>query len=298
MGGNGKSVLFGTVNGVMGDYAAVLPTIMLMVNYNEPHPTTIAGLRGARLVTAQEVPPGKAWDETKLKELTGGDKLKARFMHQDEFEYVPQFKLIVSGNNKPSFRRVDEAIKRRVNLVPFLQNIPKEERDPQLTEKLKAEWPAILRWLIDGCLEWQREGLKVPAGVRAASASYMASEDVLMLWVEERCVTGPSIGFTAIKDLYEDWAKWREEGGHKHQTSTMFGKDLEEKGLRPPSRGAAGRKGSRAYGSRRPRSGPRRPPKPREPTDPEEPPPADGGPRSDPAPDQHEAAASDRKWPE
>jgi P4 family phage/plasmid primase-like protien len=285
MGGNGKSVLFGTVNGVMGDYAAVLPTIMLMVNYNEPHPTTIAGLRGARLVTAQEVPPGKAWDETKLKELTGGDKLKARFMHQDEFEYVPQFKLIVSGNNKPSFRRVDEAIKRRVNLVPFLQNIPKEERDPQLAEKLKAEWPAILRWLIDGCLEWQREGLKVPASVRAASASYMASEDVLMLWVEERCVVGPKVPFTPIKDLYEDWAKWREEGGHKHQTSTMFGKDLEEKGF-SRHKGSGGARGFKGIRLKTPEEWAKEAAEAEKPTDPDEASPVGGEPRSNPTSDQ------------
>ena len=105
---------------------------------SEQHPTDLAGLRGARLVTAIETEDGTRWAESKIKSLTGGDRISARFMRQDFFEYVPQFKLIVAGNHKPGLRSVDEAIRRRLHLVPFTVTIPERERDPELGEKLKA----------------------------------------------------------------------------------------------------------------------------------------------------------------
>ena len=161
-GGNGKGVFFNTLAYVLGDYAVVAAPDLLLETKGDRHPTDMAMLMGARLVIASEVAPGRAWDEPKLKSLTGGDPITARFMRQDFFTYSPQFTLLVAGNHKPSFRSVDEAIRRRVQLVPFLQNIPRAERDPQLFEKLKEEAPAILRKLIDGCLEWQRQGLNPP----------------------------------------------------------------------------------------------------------------------------------------
>jgi putative DNA primase/helicase len=94
---------------------------------------------------------GRKWDETKIKALTGGDKITARFMRQDYFDYEPTFKLFVAGNHKPRLGGVDEAMRRRLLLVPFLVQIPPAERDPHLARKLEPEWPAILRWCIDGC---------------------------------------------------------------------------------------------------------------------------------------------------
>ena len=94
-----------------------------------------------------------------MKYLTGGDPIKARFMRQDFFEYEPQFKLLISGNHRPSVRSVDPAIRARFNLIPFTVEIPEDERDKDLPEKLRKEWPAILRWMIDGCIAWQRDGL-------------------------------------------------------------------------------------------------------------------------------------------
>jgi putative DNA primase/helicase len=123
-GANGKGTLFNTASRLLGDYAAVAPADLLLVTHGDRHPTDMAMLRGARFVTAQELAPGRAWDEPKLKSLTGGDPITARYMRQDFFTYEPQFLLVAAGNHKPSFKGVDEAIRRRVNLVPFLQNVP------------------------------------------------------------------------------------------------------------------------------------------------------------------------------
>ena len=230
-GGNGKGVLLNTLFRVLGDYAAVAPSDLLLVTQSDRHPCDMAMLRGARFVTAQELAPGRAWDEPKLKSLTGGDPITARFMRQDFFTYEPQFTLFVAGNHKPSFKGVDEAIRRRVLLVPFLQVIPEAERDEHLPEKLKAEWPAILRWAIDGCLAWQREGLAPPESARAATKDYLDAEDLLGQWLEERCIVSPKVGWTALKNLYDDWRSWAEPRGLHPGASQTLGKRLDERGF-------------------------------------------------------------------
>ena len=162
-----------TLVGIWGDYAVTIGTDMLMASNADRHPTEIARLRGARLAVGNEIEVGKTWAEAKINSLTGGDRLQGRFMRQDFFEFDPQFKLMVVGNNKPSLRGVDEAIRRRLHLIPFTVTIPPDERDPDLPDKLRAEWPAILRWAIDGCLAWQREGLnhRPSSGPRPPSIS-------------------------------------------------------------------------------------------------------------------------------
>ena len=197
---------------------------------SDRHPTDMAMLMGARLVIASEVAPGRAWDEPKLKSLTGGDPITARFMRQDFFTFQPQFTLLVAGNHKPAFKSVDEAVRRRVHLVPFLQNIPAAERDPELSAKLKAEWPAILRWMIDGCLEWQRQGLNPPKSVREASESYLDGEDVLGQWLAERCVLGGS-DLTPFDELFADWRAWGEANGGPAWGGKTFSKALDERGF-------------------------------------------------------------------
>ena len=168
-GANGKSTFINTIARIFGDYATVADMSTFIASNVEHHPTDLAKLRGARLVVAQETQKGRRWDETKIKALTGGDKITARFMRQDFFDFVPTFKLFICGNHKPRLASVDEAMRRRLLLVPFTVQIPPAERDPRLAEKLKAEWPAILRWCIDGCLEWQRIGLAPPAIVLDAT---------------------------------------------------------------------------------------------------------------------------------
>ena len=117
-------------------------------------------LRGARLVTAAETEEAHRWAESRIKQLTGGDPVTARFMRQDFFTYRPTYKLMIAGNHEPALARVDDATRRRFNIIPFIRK--PEKTDKVLLEKLRPEWSGILRWMINGCLAWQREGLAPP----------------------------------------------------------------------------------------------------------------------------------------
>jgi putative DNA primase/helicase len=150
-GGNGKGVFLNVTTKVMGGYATTAAMETFTASKYDKHPTDLAMLRGARLVTASETEQGHAWAEARIKALTGGDRIAARFMRQDFFEYDPQFKLTVIGNHRPVLRNVDEAMRRRINMIPFLLKPPLVDR--QLEEKLLLEAPGILQWMIDGCLE-------------------------------------------------------------------------------------------------------------------------------------------------
>lgn len=205
-GGNGKSTLLETVIAIMGSYAMSAPMETFVASNSDRHPTELAMLRGARLVTAVETEEGRRWAESRIKALTGGDRITARFMHQNFFTFTPTFKLLVVGNHKPRLHAVDEAMRRRMHLIPFEARFTAENRDKDMPAKLRAEAPGILRWMIDGCLAWQRGGLNPPERVRAATANYFQNQDVLAEWRTERCETGP--------DFWEPptrlFASWRE----------------------------------------------------------------------------------------
>jgi putative DNA primase/helicase len=177
--------------GILGDYHRTAPIETFTASNSDRHPTDLAGLRGARLVSASETEEGRLWAESRIKQLTGGDMISARFMRQDFFDFLPAFKLFITGNHKPSLRSVDEAIRRRFHLIPFAVTIPPEERDPDLKVKLEAEWPGILAWLIQGCLSWQASGLRPPQAVQEATAAYLEAEDAIAAWIEERCEIDP-----------------------------------------------------------------------------------------------------------
>ena len=229
-GANGKGVFISTLTDLLGEYARTAPITTFMATGNEQHPTDLAGLCGARLVTAIETEDGRRWAEAKIKVLTGGDKIAARFMRQDFFEFSPQFKLLIAGNHKPGLRSVDEAIRRRMYLIPFKVTIPPEERDPQLREKLRGEWPAILRWAVEGCLDWQKKGLDPPAIVQDATAKYLAEEDRFSLWLEDRCTVGGQYSATA-GELYRSWVTWCESAGEKPGSQKRFSQTLEARGF-------------------------------------------------------------------
>jgi P4 family phage/plasmid primase-like protien len=231
-GANGKSVFINTLVGIWGDYAAVAPMTTFMANHTDQHPTDLAMLRGVRLVVAQETEIGRNWAEAKIKSIAGGDKVTARFMRQDFFTYIPQFKLVIVGNHKPALRSVDEAIRRRLHLIPFTVTIPPAERDKDLFDKLKPEWPGILRWAIDGCLEWRKDGLAPPAAVRAASEEYFAEEDAAARWIDEECITGKYLwGIGAA--LWTSWKTWAERNNEWVGTRKSFARALKQRGFDP-----------------------------------------------------------------
>jgi putative DNA primase/helicase len=239
-GANGKGVFLNTVSAILGDHATVAPISTFIASRTEQHPTDLASLRGARLVTAQETERDRHWAEAKIKALTGGDKISARFMRQDFFEFAPIFKLLIAGNNKPQLRDVDEAIRRRFNLIPFEVVIPVAERDRDLTDKLRREWPGILQWMIDGCLEWQRIGLAPPAVVREATENYFDAEDALAQWIAECCRTGlHEFTFDLSTALYTSWKVWAKNAGEDPGTQKAFVGALEKRGFKA-SKGTRG----------------------------------------------------------
>jgi putative DNA primase/helicase len=228
-GANGKSVFINTISGLMGDYARTAPIETFIASTNERHPTDLAGLRGARLVTAVETEEGRRWAESKLKLLTGGDRISARFMRQDFFEFAPEFKLVIAGNHKPSLQSADEAMRRRFHMLPFTVTIPVEERNQELTENLRGEWGGILQWMIEGCLAWRREGLNPPSVVAEATTDYFAEEDVLGRWIEECCVLGPKCK-AAVADLFENWKQWCVRNEEQSGSAKSFSQNLETRG--------------------------------------------------------------------
>ena len=221
VGANGKTVLMSTVSGILGDYCVATPIETFTESKTDRHPTELARLRGARLVTATETEAGRHWAESRLKELTGGERIPARFMHKDFFEYLPAFKPIISGNHKPSLRSVGVAMRRRVNMIPFTVTIPQTERDPQLAEKLKAEWPGILQWMIIGCLDWQRRGLAPPEAVTTATDAYFRAQDSLSFWLEECCERDPN-AWTRTTALFSSWKAWAEKSGRAARRHREF----------------------------------------------------------------------------
>ncbi len=228
-GANGKSTFLNALTNCLGDYHKTSPIETFTASNADRHPTDLAGLRGARLVTAVETEEGRRWAESKIKALTGGDPIAARFMRQDYFVFTPIFKLVVAGNHKPGLRSVDEAIRRRFHLVPFTVTIPVEERDETLGEKLKLELPGILHWAIQGCLEWQRIGLAPPPAVQAATAEYLEAEDALAAWIEIAGEHDPNV-WESTEALYRSWKSWCDRTGEHAGSMKKFSQRLNDRG--------------------------------------------------------------------
>jgi putative DNA primase/helicase len=241
LGRNGKGVLMRTVAGILDEYHQTAAIETFTASDFDRHPTELAMLRGARLVSVSETEEGRRWAEKRILQLTGGDPITARFMRQDFFEYYPQFKLTIYGNHKPGLRAVTQAVRRRYNLVPFMVTIPEAEQDTRLTEKLKAEWPGILAWMIEGCLAWQKNGLPKPACVSAATEDYLGEQDSTQMFLDEVCELG-SQHWEATDSLFRWWKHWTEERGEYVGTQQVFSQALEAKGLIPERRLLEGKK--------------------------------------------------------
>jgi len=240
-GGNGKSVFLNTVSRIMGDYATTAAMDTFTSSRGDKHPTELAMLRGARMVSASETEEGRAWAEARIKHLTGGDKITARFMRQDFFTYLPQFKLTIVGNHAPALVNVDDAARRRFNIVPFIYK--PENPDRQLETKLEAEWPAILRWMIDGAVEWLATGLQPPQSVRTATEAYLSEQDVFSSWLSEVCTLTPANAthYETARDLFKSWADFARANGEEAGSTKSMGARLRKHRLKSVTRSANGR---------------------------------------------------------
>ena len=229
-GANGKSVFVNTIFTLLGDYAANAPMDTFMETRGDRHPTDLAGLRGSRFVGATETEQGRRWNESKIKEITGGDRVSARFMRQDFFTYVPQFKLVIAGNHKPAIRNIDEAMKRRLHLVPFTLTIPEEKRDRTLPARLLKEGDGILAWALEGCLAWQTRGLRQPKCVADATDEYFDEEDTIGEFLEEECQQHPQAR-EAVADVFERWRQRAEKRSEYIGTSRWLVQQLLRRGF-------------------------------------------------------------------
>ncbi len=218
-GKNGKGVMFSIVQALLGDYATTAMHDVFMVSRNDQHPTNLAALRSARMVAVTETEEGRQWAEARVKAITGGDKISARVMRGDPFEFSPVCKLWFSGNHKPPLRNPDAAMRRRMNLVP-LTYVPANP-DTGLADALLAELPGILAWAIRGCLEWQRIGLQPPPIVSAATDEYFTSQDSLAQWLETNCEREAK-AWTTTRTLFSDWKAWMLERGEEPGTEKAF----------------------------------------------------------------------------
>ena len=230
-GANGKSTFLKTLNDLLGDYALTTPSDTFMVKRDGAIPNDLARLRGARFVTAVETHEGKRLDEALVKQMTGGDTISARFLHQEFFDYTPSFKVFLAVNYRPRIRGTEHAIWRRLRLVPFGVTIAEEQRDRSLLEKLRAEWPGILAWALAGCARWREAGrLGTPEDVVAATARYRASQDALRDFLDECCILDPAarISGTDLHGTYRDWC--RKEDEKPMYRETLYAR-LEERGL-------------------------------------------------------------------
>ncbi|WP_294620237.1 phage/plasmid primase, P4 family [uncultured Roseovarius sp.] len=229
-GRNGKSVLLNVLLKIMGDYARRMPASVLLGSAVERHPTDIAGLCRARLAVGSEIPDGARWDEARIKDLTGGDRISARFMRQDFFDFDPQFTLIIAGNNRPEIQSVDEAIRRRILLVPFNVTIPENEQDKQLEEKLlQQEGGKILSWIIEGAKIWFQQGLNPPACILKASTEYLAEQDEFSQFLDDETVPDPG-AFVSTSDLSKRFEMWADKSGSSKMSSKAINGEMKKRG--------------------------------------------------------------------
>ena len=231
VGANGKSTFLETLAALLAEYAqqAAMGTF-IKKQHDDNIPNDVARMVGARFISAVEADEGVRLSESLIKQLTGGDRMTARFLHREFFDFTPEFKLWFSVNHRPTIRGTDHAIWRRPVLIPFEVVIPDDEQDKELKGKLRAELPGILAWAVQGCLDWQRVGLAVPQAVRAATDNYRVEMDVFAGFLEDRCTLAKN-AWVSSSDLYHAYREWSEEAGERYETEQVFGKRLTERGL-------------------------------------------------------------------
>jgi len=232
-GSNGKSTLLRTLQTVLGAYAMQAKSELLLAKKDADHPTEVADLFNKRLVVTIEVEDGRRFAEALLKQLTGGDRIRARRMREDHWEFDPTHKILLAANHRPVIRGTDHAVWRRIHLIPFEVTIPDAKQDKDLANKLRQELPGILSWLVAGCLDWQRGGLRVPDAVRNATEDYRSQMDVVAQHLADCCECGPRFVEKA-GDLYRSYGAYCEANGERTVLSQRrYGESLTERGFAP-----------------------------------------------------------------
>ncbi len=217
----------------LGDYGKPGPSSLIVHDgKHTPHPTDVASCVGSRLVIVHETKRGASFDASKVKLLTGGDKLTARHMRQDFFVFEPTHTLVMLSNYKPEADANDAALWRRVQLVPFDVVIPVEKQDRELAERIKAnEAAGVLRWIVEGALQWQEHGLDPPDTVREQTADYRAAEDTIGQFVEECCVKLPGVKVGG-GNLYASFKEWCQATGARAVRMNDFSAEIQARGFR------------------------------------------------------------------
>lgn len=227
-GGNGKSVFLNILMHIMQDYAATAPIETFTASRSEQHPTELAMLNGPRLVTSSETEEGKRWAESRIKQLTGGDPISARFMRQDFFTFKPIFKLLIVGNHMPGLNSVDDAARRRFRLVPFVHK--PEKVDKLLEHRLKEYSPQIFRWAIEGCVKWRKEGMDPPSSIRITTEKYFGDMDILQQWIDERCILDEN-SRTDTTIAFLDWSRFATDAGEYVGKKNTLTSKLDKKNI-------------------------------------------------------------------
>jgi len=229
-GANGKSTFVRTVSTLLGDYAKQTPAETLLLKHQENISNDLARLKGTRFLSAIESESNRKLAESLVKQMTGSDKIVARFLYGEFFEYYPEFKVFLATNHKPIIRGTDYAIWRRIRLIPFSVKIPEESQDKNLFTKLQTELPGILNWALEGLKLWQEEGLKSPKVVKEATSIYQNEMDTVARFLEECCISDRGVDTkTSNTALYEAYIRWARDNGEREMSSRNFGNILHEK---------------------------------------------------------------------
>ena len=227
-GGTGKSTLVNTVAEILGAYAWAAPIEMLTASRFDRHPTELAALKGRRFVTATETEQGRSWAEAKIKQLTGGDPVTARFMRRDFFEFNPTHKLVVIGNHAPAMQSCGNDMRRRFHVLP-LEHVP-QSIDQDLPAKLVREAGRILAWMIDGAVKWQEQGLDPPPVVRTATDQYFETQDVFTDWLDAETTRSPELQDTSAR-LHGSYSRFMSDLSEPVMSSKAFGMELSRRGF-------------------------------------------------------------------
>ncbi|WP_202822920.1 phage/plasmid primase, P4 family [Bacillus cereus] len=233
-GSNGKSTFINIIKDIMGDYGKQAKSDTFIKKKESGANNDIARLVGSRFVSAIESEEGEKLADSFVKQITGGEPVLARFLRQEFFEFIPEFKVFFTTNHKPIIGGLDEGIWRRVKLIPFNLNLPAHKRDKRLPEKLSLEMPGILNWAIKGCMKWQKDGLKEPKVVAEATGKYKDDMDILAPFLDEVCYVdereNESIMIEA-KELYNVYERWCFNSGERSLGNRSFYRMLETKGF-------------------------------------------------------------------